>query len=282
MRTAIVKREALGGELRTVGVVAAERARAGPDQHPVLGLGPEAARLRDGRARSPRPGAGDHLQPGRAAGRAGDAGRAGLESRPAPATRTRSHEHDAFTGALDANARRRLELLGISAQEIDEVLQTGKAVEAIAIRSPVDGYVVGKNAVAGVAVQPGTVLFEVADLSQVWVTADIYEQDISRIRVGQRGAAGADVVPGRDAHREGAVHLPGARLGQPHAARAAGVQEQIGPQRAPPATRDVRHGLLGPAGDDRPDGARRGGGRHGRDALPVRREGGRPLRAARR
>ena len=63
-----------------------------------------------------------------------------------------------------ANSRRRLELLGISAQEIDEVLRTGKAVEAIAIRSPAEGYVVGKNAVAGVAVQPGTVLFEVADL----------------------------------------------------------------------------------------------------------------------
>ena len=97
-----------------------------------------------------------------------------------------SHQHDAFTASLDGNARRRLELLGISGQEIDEVLRTGKAAEAIAIRSPVDGYVVGKNAVAGVAVQPGTVLFEVADLSRVWVTADIYEQDISRIHVGQK------------------------------------------------------------------------------------------------
>ena len=154
-----------------------------------------------------------------------------------------THEHDAFTGALDASARRRLELLGISGQEIDEILRTGKAVEAIAIRSPVDGYVVAKNAVAGVAVQPGTVLFEVADLSQVWVTADIYEQDISRIHVGQKARLELSSFPARAAHGQGAVHLPGARRGQPDAAGAARVQEQDRPQRPAPATRDVRHRL---------------------------------------
>ena len=97
---------------------------------------------------------------------------------------------------MDASARRRLELLGISAQEIDEVIRTGKPAEAIAIRSPVDGYVVAKTAVAGVAVQPGTVLFEVADLSQVWVNAEIYEQDISRIHVGQKARLELTSFPG--------------------------------------------------------------------------------------
>ncbi len=76
------------------------------------------------------------------------------------------------------------------------MLRTGKAVEAIAIRSPVDGYVVAKSAVVGVAVQPGTVLFEVADLSQVWVTADVYEQDISRIHVGQKARMELSSFPG--------------------------------------------------------------------------------------
>jgi Cu(I)/Ag(I) efflux system membrane fusion protein len=89
-----------------------------------------------------------------------------------------------------------LELLGISSPEIDEILRTGKALEAVAIRSPVDGYVIGKSAVAGVAVQPGTVLFEVADLSQVWVTADVYEQDISRVKVGQRARFELSSFPG--------------------------------------------------------------------------------------
>ena len=48
----------------------------------------------------------------------------------------------------------------------------------------------------GAAVQPGTVLFEVADLTKVWVTADIYEQDISRIRVGQRARMELTSYPG--------------------------------------------------------------------------------------
>jgi Cu(I)/Ag(I) efflux system membrane fusion protein len=106
------------------------------------------------------------------------------------------HGHDDFTASLDANARRRLELLGISAQEIDEVIRTGKVTEAIAIRSPVEGYVVGKTAVVGVAVQPGTILFEVADLSEVWVNADVYEQDVARVRVGQRARLELAAFPG--------------------------------------------------------------------------------------
>jgi Cu(I)/Ag(I) efflux system membrane fusion protein len=103
---------------------------------------------------------------------------------------------DSAGAGMDASARRRLELLGISAQEIDDVIRTGKPAEAMSIRSPVDGYVVAKAAVAGLAVQPGTVLFEVADLSQVWVNAEIYEQDISRIHVGQKAHLELTSFPG--------------------------------------------------------------------------------------
>jgi Cu(I)/Ag(I) efflux system membrane fusion protein len=56
--------------------------------------------------------------------------------------------------------------------------------------------VVAKSAVVGVAVQPGTVLFEVADLSHVWVSADIYEQDISHINVGQKARMELSSFPG--------------------------------------------------------------------------------------
>jgi membrane fusion protein, copper/silver efflux system len=106
-----------------------------------------------------------------------------------------AHEHDIAT-SFDQNARHRLELLGISPAEIDEVVRTGKAAQAIAIRSPVEGFVVGKNAVAGLAVQPGTVLFEVADLGTVWVTADIYQLDVSRVRVGQKARFEPTSFPG--------------------------------------------------------------------------------------
>jgi membrane fusion protein, copper/silver efflux system len=194
MRTATVKREAIGGDLRTVGVVAAnERGLAQINTRfggwiQKLLVSETGERVRRGQVLatiySPEVFRAEQellLAHGWSSA-AGDA-------KP-------SHDHEDFAGGLDANARGRLELLGIAPQEIDEMLRTGKATEAIPIRSPVDGYVVGKNAVAGVAVQSGSVLFEVADLTQVWVTADIYEQDISRIRVGQRARLELASYPG--------------------------------------------------------------------------------------
>jgi Cu(I)/Ag(I) efflux system membrane fusion protein len=185
MRTATVKREELGGELRTVGVVGADESGLAQINTRFAGWIQKLLVSRTG----------ERVRRGQvlATVYSPDVLRAEQElllargwTTSGAADARASHEHDAFTASLDGNARRRLELLGISGQEIDEVLRTGKAVDAIAIRSPVDGYVVGKNAVAGAAVQPGVVLFEVADLSRVWVTAEIYERDISRIQVGQQ------------------------------------------------------------------------------------------------
>jgi Cu(I)/Ag(I) efflux system membrane fusion protein len=195
MRTAIVKREALGGELRTVGVVAAsERGLAQVNTRfsgwlQKLLVSETGERVRRGQILatiySPEVlRAQQELLVAR-----------GWNTPPTGGVKP-GHQHDGFTTSLDANARGRLELLGISAQEIDEVLRTGQAIEAIAIRSPVDGYVVAKNAVAGVAVQPGTVLFEVADLSRVWVTAEIYELDIARIHIGQKARFELASFPG--------------------------------------------------------------------------------------
>ena len=103
---------------------------------------------------------------------------------------------DVAVPGLEADARRRLQLLGIADREIDEVLSSGKPTDAIAIRSPADGYVLAKAALAGVAVQPGTVLFQVADLSTVWVTADVYEQDLARIHVGAKARFEPSAYPG--------------------------------------------------------------------------------------
>ncbi|HXU01356.1 MAG TPA: efflux RND transporter periplasmic adaptor subunit [Polyangia bacterium] len=197
MKTAPVKREALGGELRTVGVVAANE----------RGLAQITTRFAGWVQKLLVSETGERVRRGQALATiySPDVLRAEQEllvaagwnaSPDGKPTHADLHGGDGLTAGLLANARRRLELLGISAQEIDDVLRTGKAVEAIAIRSPAEGYVVGKNAVAGVAVQPGTVLFEVADLSQVWVTADVYEQDISRIHVGQPARLELSSFPG--------------------------------------------------------------------------------------
>ena len=192
MRTATVKREEIGGELRTVGVIGANE----------RGLAQINTRFAGWIQKLLVSETGERVRRGQALATiySPDVLRAQQELLVArgwnsPNARP-THEHDGFAAGLDASARRRLELLGISGQEIDEVLRTGKAVEAIAIRSPVDGYVVAKSAVAGVAVQPGTVLFEVADLSRVWVTAEIYEQDFSRIHVGQKARLQLTSSPG--------------------------------------------------------------------------------------
>ena len=98
---------------------------------------------------------------------------------------------------LAADARRRLELLGISKTEIDRLAQSGQPLRALPVRSTVNGYVTAKNVQQGQYVDPSAVMFEVADLSTVWVLADVYEYQVDRISVGQRGVLELVGLPGR-------------------------------------------------------------------------------------
>jgi membrane fusion protein, copper/silver efflux system len=93
----------------------------------------------------------------------------------------------AATARLVEDARRKLELLGVAREELDEVARTGRPLRALKVRATATGYVTQKAAVRGLYVQPATELFQVADLRTVWVTADVYEHELSRVRVG--GAA---------------------------------------------------------------------------------------------
>ena len=97
---------------------------------------------------------------------------------------------------LHKDARRRLELLGIGAGEINAIERTGEPLRAIPVRSPVRGYVLEKSAVQGASVQPGTPLFQVADLSTVWVIADVFEHELGRVKVGQLAAIELAAYPG--------------------------------------------------------------------------------------
>jgi Cu(I)/Ag(I) efflux system membrane fusion protein len=97
---------------------------------------------------------------------------------------------------LAAAARRRLELLGVAAPEIDALVARGKVGDAVPIRSPVAGTVIARNVVAGAAVSPGAPLFEIADLSRVWALVDVFERDASRLRVGQKATLELAAYPG--------------------------------------------------------------------------------------
>ncbi len=87
--------------------------------------------------------------------------------------------------SLLAPARQRLKLLGVANEEIDAMIAAGKASPRLVIRSPRAGQVIGKNIVAGSRVEEGMTLLDIADLSTVWIEADVYEKDIPDIRTGQ-------------------------------------------------------------------------------------------------
>jgi len=70
-------------------------------------------------------------------------------------------------------------------------------MKTLTIRSPINGIVLQKNAFAGMNVEPGMNIFTVADLSHVWVLADIFEQDIASIRMGQQATLTMNAYPGR-------------------------------------------------------------------------------------
>jgi Cu(I)/Ag(I) efflux system membrane fusion protein len=101
---------------------------------------------------------------------------------------------------IESDARTRLSLLGISDPDIHEIETTRKPLRAVNIRSPIDGYIGKRTAQAGLYVSPGQELFELADLSSVWVVADVYESDIGRVKVGQRASISLQAVPGKIFH----------------------------------------------------------------------------------
>ncbi|HTN54296.1 MAG TPA: efflux RND transporter periplasmic adaptor subunit [Anaeromyxobacter sp.] len=118
-------------------------------------------------------------------------GRAGAGSGPAPGT-------GAGTIDVERDARQRLEALGVAPQDVEAIAQSGQVQRVINVRSPVRGYIARKNALRGLFVQPGTELFQLADLSTVWVLADVYEGEIRRVAVGQKATLTLAAWPGEE------------------------------------------------------------------------------------
>lgn len=77
------------------------------------------------------------------------------------------------------SVRTRLSLLGISDDQIDEIVKTGKANTHLKIRSPITGHVIRKYVREGQYVDEGSPLYDVADLSTIWIQAQIYEDDLA-------------------------------------------------------------------------------------------------------
>jgi len=99
-------------------------------------------------------------------------------------------------GLLEA-ARRRLKLWDVPESEIERLEKTKVACKTLVIDSPVEGIVLNKNAFIGMNVEPGMNIFTIADLSDVWIIADIYEQDIPYLKIGQVAALFLASFPGK-------------------------------------------------------------------------------------
>ena len=97
---------------------------------------------------------------------------------------------------LVASARRRIELWDLPSEELDALDRTRQAQPTVTFRSPVGGFVIDKPVVQGMHVMPGQTLYRIADLSVVWVEADIYEQEMALVDVGQEAAVTLDAYPG--------------------------------------------------------------------------------------
>jgi multidrug efflux pump subunit AcrA (membrane-fusion protein) len=85
---------------------------------------------------------------------------------------------------LEANARDRLKLWGIDDKQVNEIVMDGKPITHLTIRSPITGHVLKKFPREGQYVEEGGALFDVADLSVVWVQAQLYEDDLAFIPAG--------------------------------------------------------------------------------------------------
>jgi Cu(I)/Ag(I) efflux system membrane fusion protein len=110
---------------------------------------------------------------------------------------------DSETGAggdgasLMTAAETRLRLWGISPIELRKLARRGVPSETMPIESPTSGVVTESKIVEGAHVRAGDDLYTIADLSHVWVYADIYESELPKAHAGQRAEVTTDALPGR-------------------------------------------------------------------------------------
>jgi Cu(I)/Ag(I) efflux system membrane fusion protein len=98
--------------------------------------------------------------------------------------------------SLAESAKRRLKLWDISDDQIRALEESGQVKKTLTLHSPFSGFVLEKMAYKGMNVMPGVPLFKLADLSVVWLYADIYEYELPFIRLGQQASIQLTYIPG--------------------------------------------------------------------------------------
>ncbi len=96
-----------------------------------------------------------------------------------------------------ASARKKLQLLGLTDEQLTEIEQTAVPSDHVTIYAPIGGIVIEKEATEGMYVETGTRIYTIADLSQMWVLLDAYESDMMWLRYGQVAVFEVEAYPGR-------------------------------------------------------------------------------------
>ena len=97
---------------------------------------------------------------------------------------------------LAESSLQRLKNWDISEEQLKALARSGDTKRTLTFRSPVAGVVTEKKAVQGMRFMPGDALFQIADTSAVWVLADVFEQDIAAVNVGQKAKIKINAYPG--------------------------------------------------------------------------------------
>ena len=102
-------------------------------------------------------------------------------------------------------SRQRLLLQDLGPEQIATLERTRKAERIVTLYSPVSGTITARNVSHGERVESATSLLDIADLSHVWVSADLYESDLSYVREGQDAEISLVYLPDRSYHAR--IHL---------------------------------------------------------------------------
>src|SRR5208282_6018449 len=98
--------------------------------------------------------------------------------------------------SLVDSAAERLRLWGVSPREIARLERERTVRRAVEIDSPMSGYIVERNALPNMYVQPDTRLFTITDLSKVWIYAAVFQDEIGKVRPGDPATVTVDAYPG--------------------------------------------------------------------------------------
>jgi Cu(I)/Ag(I) efflux system membrane fusion protein len=99
--------------------------------------------------------------------------------------------------ALVAAARRKLQLWDVPRSEFEQLEKTGKPMKDLMFRSPVNGVVTKKDVVQGMRLEAGAMPYEIVDLSEVWVLADVYESELRHVKLGMKAQLSLNAYPNR-------------------------------------------------------------------------------------